>query len=93
LRAAGAIAGVVLEHHLTQVCANRALKVAKKHPGISVLNDTLKNGNVIGVPEWRGIQRLGDLRNLCDHPKGADPTPEQIEDLLDGVAKVTKTVF
>lgn len=92
-RAAGAMAGVVLEHHLTQICKNRALTVTKKNPGISVLNDTLKNAEVIDVPQWRGIQRLGDIRNLCDHPKGTDPSKEQIDDLLDGVAKIVKTVF
>jgi hypothetical protein len=42
LRAAGAVAGVVLEKHLHQVCDNHSVTVAKKDPGISHLNDLLE---------------------------------------------------
>lgn len=42
-RAAGAVAGVVLERHLAQVCDNHAIKPAKKEPTISELNDALKD--------------------------------------------------
>jgi len=93
LRAAGAVAGVVLEKHLHQVCTNHSVKITKKDLGISHLNDQLKNADVIDVPQWRAIQYLGDLRNLCDHPKGQEPTPEQIAELIAGVTKVTKTLF
>jgi hypothetical protein len=93
LRAAGAIAGVVLEKHLHQVCDNHSVTLSKKDPGISHLNDLLKNNGVIDVPQWRAIQYLGDLRNLCDHPKGQEPTHEQITELIQGVTKVTKTLF
>ena len=41
-RAAGAIAGVVLERHLGQVYADHEVKMAKKHPTIGDLNETLK---------------------------------------------------
>jgi hypothetical protein len=40
--------------------------------GISNLNDQLKSADVIAVPQWRAIQYLADLRNLCDHPKGKE---------------------
>jgi len=92
-RAAGAIAGVVLERHLSQVCDNHGLKVSKKSPGISDLNEIIKEACVIDVPQWRFIQHLSDIRNLCDHSKKVDPTLEQVTDLVNGVAKVTKTVF
>ena len=93
VRAAGAIAGVVLEKHLAQVCDNHSVKVSKKHPSIADLNDALKASDVIDVPQWRFIQHLGDLRNLCDHNKAADPTAEQVEDLIGGVLKTTKTLY
>ncbi len=93
LRAAGAVAGVVLEKHLLQVCANHAVTVSKKAPGISDLNDLLKNGGVIDVPQWRFIQHLGDIRNICDHGKAVDPTPAQVDDLIGGVDKTIKTIF
>jgi len=92
-RAAGALAGVVLERHLAQVCDNHDIKVTKKNPTISDLNDALKEENVVDVPEWRFVQRLGDIRNLCDHDKKVEPTPEQVSDLVDGVKKITKTLF
>lgn len=92
-RGAGAIAGVVLEAHLLQVCDNHSLKVMKKDPAIGDLNDLLKNNSVIDTPVWRLIQHLGDLRNKCDHKKTTEPTKEEVEDLVEGVKKVSKTVF
>lgn len=92
-RAAGAVAGVVLERHLSQVCDNHTIKVGKKAPGLSDLNNVLKLENVVDVPEWRFIQHLADIRNLCDHNKAAEPTVEQVNDLIAGVRKLTKTLF
>ena len=93
LRAAGAIAGVVLEKHLGQVASNHSVAVRKKHPGISDLNDDLKNAAVVDVPAWRQVQRLGDIRNLCDHDRKREPTPEEVEELISGVEKLTKTLY
>lgn len=92
-RAAGAMAGVVLERHLAQVCSNHGLKLTKKDPTIADLNDTLKQSNVIDIPDWRFIQHLADLRNLCDHNKATEPTIDQAKDLIAGVRKVSKTLF
>lgn len=91
-RAAGAMAGVVLEGHLASVCALHGLSISK-NATISKLNDLLKEKDVIGVPTWRFIQRLGDLRNLCDHKRPPEPTSDDIEELVAGVRKVTKTVY
>ena len=92
-RAAGALAGVVLERHLSQVCDNHVIKVRKKAPGISDLNNILKEENIIDIPQWRFIQHLADIRNLCDHSKSAEPTAEQVNDLITGVMKITKSLF
>jgi hypothetical protein len=92
-RAAGALTGVVLERHLGQVCENHDIKITKKAPGIADLNNALKEANVIDVPAWRFIQHLADIRNLCDHDKKSEPTTEQVNDLIAGVMKVTKTLF
>jgi len=93
LRAAGAIAGVVLEKHLSQVFDNHGLKTRKKNPSISDYNDQLKTNSVIDTPVWRNIQRLGDIRNLCDHNKDRDPTADEVEELISGVEKITKTIY
>ena len=91
IRAAGALVGVVLERHLHQVCLNHKLAV-KKNPTIAVLNDELKKNGVIDQPQWRQIQFLGDIRNMCDHAND-EPTLEQAKDLISGTKKVTKTLY
>jgi uncharacterized protein (UPF0332 family) len=93
LRGAGAIAGVVLEKHLSEACLNHKITIKKKDPTISDLNDLLKKGSIIEVPLWRFIQHLGDLRNLCDHNKKREPTKEEVNELIDGVQKMIKTLF
>lgn len=93
LRAAGAVVGVVLEKHLAQVVLNHKLSGTKKRPTISDFNDVLKNNGVLDTPEWRRVQRLGDIRNLCDHPKGRDPTKDEIDELITGVDRITKALF
>jgi len=93
IRASGAVAGVVLEKHLSQVCDNHGIKLRKKAPGISDFNDALKKEGVVEVPQWRFIQHLGDIRNLCDHNKQTEPTKDQVNDFISGVSKVTKTLF
>lgn len=93
LRPAGVVVGVLLEKHLKQVCDNHNVVIGKKDPTIADLNDPLKNAGVIDVPPWRGIQRLGDLRNLCGHNKDREPTSEEVAELIDGVEKTIKTLF
>jgi len=92
-RAAGALAGVVVERHLGEVCAAHRIVIKKKSPGISDFNEALKTAGVIEVPQWRHIQLLADIRNLCDHSKTKEPTADQVADLIDGAVKVSKTVF
>ena len=93
IRAAGAVAGVVLEKHLQQVSYSHRLTIKGKTPRISDYNQALKDAQVIDVPTWRFIQHLADIRNLCDHNKEREPQPEEIESLINGIEKVTKTLF
>lgn len=93
LRGAGAISGVVLEKHLKQVLENHKIIIRKKRPSISDLNNLLKKEGIIEVPNWRFIQHLGDIRNLCDHNKERDPKSDDIDDLINGVDKVIKIIF
>jgi len=93
LRAEGAICGVVIEKHLKQVCNIHGISIKKKNPGISDRNQTLRDADIITVPQWRFIQHLADIRNICDHAKDREPTKDEIEDLVTGTDKVLKTVF
>ena len=92
LRAAGAICGVVIEKHFSEVCNKHKIEVKKKSPTIADYNDILKD-NVYDTIEWRRIQRLGDLRNLCDHNKDREPTKDEVDELIAGTERVIKTIF
>jgi hypothetical protein len=93
LRSAGIVAGVVLERHLKSVLADRGLSLGRKKSQIGNLNDVLKEGKVIDVPRWREIQRLGDIRNLCGHDGEREPSADEVQELIDGTAKVIASVF
>ena len=71
-----------LERHLAQVCDNHNIKANKKDPGIADLDNVLKEENIIDIPQWRFIQHLADIRNLCDHDKKIEPTTEQVDDFF-----------
>jgi hypothetical protein len=92
-RAAGVICGVIIEKHLSQVCDNHHVPITKKHPTISDFNDLLKSNNVIDIANWRFIQRLGDLRNLCGHNKDKEPTKDDVDELIEGTDKLIKTTY
>ena len=92
-RAAGALAGVVMERHLAQVCDNHGITLRKKTPTIADFNEALKTADVVDTPQWRFNQHLADIRNQCAHNKGAEPTKEDVNELVAGVMKLTKTLF
>ena len=93
LRGAGAICGVVIEKHLKQACNTHGITIRKKNPTISDFNQALKDKNSISIPQWRFIQHLADIRNICDHDKGKEPEKNEIDDLIAGTDKVLKTIF
>ena len=92
LRASGAICGVVLEKHFAKVCDNHNITIKKKNPTIADYNDNLKDV-IYDTIEWRRIQRLGDIRNLCDHNKDRTPTKEEVDELILGTDRIIKTMF
>ena len=93
LRAAGAICGVVIEKHLRQLCDFHAVVIKKKNPVISDLNQGLRDKGILSISQWRFVQHLTDIRNLCDHAKGREPKEAEVDDLLSGTDKVLKTYF
>jgi hypothetical protein len=92
-RSASALAGVVLEKHLKETCEKKGIKIAKKNPTINDYNEALKEKDFIDTANWRFIQHLADIRNLCDHSKNEEPKNDQIRDMIDGVKKIIKTVL
>lgn len=92
-RAAGALAGVVLEGYLQKVAENHKITIRKKAPTVSDLNDPLRKEGVYDTPTWRKISFLADIRNICSHKKDIEPTKDQVQELIDGVNWVIKNVF
>ncbi len=84
LRAAGAVAGVVLEGHLALVCRAHSLRFRKKHPTLADYNDALRDAGAYATATWRKVSYLADIRNLCTHKKSADPTQDQVVELING---------
>lgn len=91
-RAAGALAGVILESHLQKVAERHTIKIAKRAPTIADLNDPLKSAAVYDTATWRKVSYLADIRNLCSHKKTADPTLEQVTELIEGVRWAVKNI-
>jgi hypothetical protein len=92
LRSAGVVAGVVLEGHLKKLIQDHAVTFRKKAM-LSNMNDALKEAGVYDAAQWRQIQYLTDIRNLCGHKNERDPSREEVDSLISGVAKITKTLF
>lgn len=92
-RSAGAICGVLLEKHFSSILLAHGITIKKKDPCISDYNDLLKTEGIYDTVNWRFIQHLGDIRNLCDHNKDRNPTKEEVEELINGTDKVIKTIF
>ncbi len=90
-RSAGAICGVILEKHLSNMLNVAGIKLSKKDPTLGDLTAELYNNNVIDSTQFKFLQFLGDIRNKCDHNKKTDPTKEEVNDLIEGTEKVIKT--
>lgn len=93
LRAAGTVAGVVLEGHLRQVCDNHNIKMKEQRPTIGYLNDILKKHEVVDMPLFAKISALAAIRNICTHDKEREPVKGEVDELIQGVAKITHKLF
>lgn len=92
-RAAGAICGVVIERHLSQVCERRGIKVNKKNPSINDYKTLLQANDVIDISQMRRIELMADIRNKCDHSKKEEPTDDDISEIMSGTNKIIKSVY
>jgi hypothetical protein len=92
LRSAGVVAGVVLEGHLKKLIDDHSVPF-RKVPQLSSMNDALKQAGVYDAVQWREIQYLTDIRNICGHKNQRDPQRAEVESLINGVDKIIKTLF
>lgn len=88
VRAAGAVAGVLLERHLKTLCDRHVPPISyTAKAAIAKVNDLLRDGNVYDLTQWRKVQWMGDIRNKCDHAGTDDPRHEDVADLIADVKK------
>lgn len=88
VRAAGGMAGVLIERHLKLLCDRHRPPIKyTKSAGISKLNDLLKDSGIYDVAQWRKVQWMGDIRNGCDHARTKEPRKEDVRDLISEVGK------
>jgi hypothetical protein len=91
-RAAGALAGVLLEIHLAHVAAKYRVAMGAKSPDITRLNAALKRGGIYDGEIWRSIQRLGALRDDWVDASRRDPTVDELTAFLHEVQTVRQRV-
>ncbi len=88
-RAAGSIAGVVIEVHLKKVVDNRGVPLADKAaPGMSAYNDALKKHDIYKTPTFSLIQMCSQIRNKCVHPKEEEPTSGEISSIISAAERI-----
>jgi hypothetical protein len=85
--AAGAVAGVKLEHHLEELCRHQNPPLTPRGNTINPLNETLKAAGVYDQTQARRIQVLADIRNRCGHSVPNPPSKEEVWELIDGTSK------
>jgi hypothetical protein len=92
-RAAGVLAGVMLEAHLKQLAARHQVRSRKQSPPLAELAETLKAAKVLDLPAWSQLTWIADLRERCWKAEGAAPTKLQARDLIDGTHWLITNVF
>lgn len=92
-RAAGALAGVVLEAHLRKLAARHKLKLRKQSPSLGELAAALKEARVLDVPAFSQVTWLAELRDRCRKAEGEAPTKLQVRDLIDGTHWLITNLF
>ncbi len=91
-RAAGALAGVLLEVHLAKVATKYRVTIPPKSSGLATLNAALKCGGIYDVEVWRFIQSLGALGHACVYAPAHEPTVDELTEFLQGVQLIRKRV-
>ena len=92
IRAAGVVAGVVLERHLKEVAEEHNLATKKKRPTGGDYNTLLTDHSILNSAESLRIGWLLEIRHRCAHDKNIEPTREEVERLIAGVDEVTRTL-
>lgn len=89
-RAAGNIAGIVLERYLKTLCEVNLIEFGEKDTIDPLATKLYKSDKLpdFDITLFKSIQHLASIRNKCDHPKD-EPKQHEVRELLDKVKKIT----
>lgn len=90
IRAAGSIAGVVLENHLKTICKSVSSITLKGDETLYQYNANLKS--ILGNILWGRIDAISRIRNLCDHAKEETPTKADVLLLINETRNLLKEI-
>ncbi len=93
VRAAGAVAGVVLEHKLSAACTDNGVILDKRKPALGDLVVALRDAEALSEDDAALLFRLTSLRNKFSHARAQEPDESDAEELVRGVQKVFQSVF
>jgi hypothetical protein len=91
-RAAGALAGTVLEGYLKKLAATYKLKFRKQAPPLKEYIDALHAAKVLDIPVHAQATWLAEI-NDRSRAEGESPTRLQVRDLIDGSRWLIANVF
>ncbi|MBU0514055.1 MAG: HEPN domain-containing protein, partial [Proteobacteria bacterium] len=91
VRAAGAVAGVVLEGHLKTLCDSNNVEINTDKPTLGYLIKHLSEEGTIDEKQTAHLTYLNKIRILCDHDKDNEPTSDDALTLIDQTEKIMKT--
>ena len=92
-RAAGALAGAVLEAYLRKLADKHQVRLRKQSPPLGELAEALKAAKVLDVSIWSQCTWLGEIRDRSVRTDGEGPTKPQVRDLIDGTHWLISNVF
>jgi len=89
-RAAGSIAGVVLERFLKTLCEVNEIPINEKDTIDPLATKLYKSNKLPDFDKtlFKSMQHLASIRNKCSHPK-EEPKKQEVRELLDKVKKIT----
>lgn len=93
IRAAGCVAGVVLEGHLKNLCIKHTVVISQKNPSLSDYYQELYKKKIIDNSQRSKLEYLGTIRNYCSHKKEREPTEQEVSELIDETHKTTKVLI
>jgi hypothetical protein len=91
-RAAGALAGVVLETHLAKVAVKYGVNSRHSSLDFAVLNTALKRGGIYDGSVWRFIRRLEALGHACVYAPAPELGVDALTEFLHGVQLIRRRV-